>query len=277
MGKLDGKTAYITGGASGMGRASARLFAREGASVLVADIQEAAGEAVVEEIVAAGGTAVFHRTDVTREDDIVALVKRAVDEFGALHIAYNNAGVGGPWGIENASVEELDRVWAVVLRGSLLGMKHAVPALREAGGGSILMTASGAGIRGRGDQPAYSALKAGLVNLAATASQPLAQDRIRVNAIAPGWIRTPMMEAGFPDAGDGLRDALRLIQPYPEQGDPEHVAAAALFLASDEAAFITGVTLPVDGGLLGIAPELPDGAAALGALIATPSAASAAG
>jgi NAD(P)-dependent dehydrogenase (short-subunit alcohol dehydrogenase family) len=266
MGKLDGKVAYITGGASGMGRASARLFAREGATVLVADIQDAAGEALAQEIGESGGKAVFQHTDVTQEADIIALVARAVDEFGALNIAYNNAGIGGPTGFDELTVEALDQLWAVLLRATLLGIKHARPALRAAGGGSILITASGTGIRGRGNQPAYSALKAALVNLAASASQPLGADRIRINAIAPGWIRTPMMEAGFPDVGDRLGDALRRIQPLPEPGAPEHIAAAALFLASDDAQFVTGVTLPVDGGLLGIAPELPDGVAALGAL-----------
>jgi NAD(P)-dependent dehydrogenase (short-subunit alcohol dehydrogenase family) len=268
VGKLDGKVAYITGGASGMGRASARLFAREGATVLVADIQDEAGEAVAQEITAAGGRAVFQHTDVTQEADLVALIGRAVDEFGSLDIAYNNAGIGGPTGFDEMTVESLDLLWAVLVRSTLLSIKHGREALRAGGGGSILITASGTGIRGRGNQPAYSALKAALVNLAANASQPLGADGIRINAIAPGWIRTPMMEAGFPDGGDRLRDALARMQPLPEQGAPEHIAAAALFLASEDARFVTGVTLPVDGGLLGIAPELTGGVEALGALSA---------
>lgn len=268
MGRLDGKVAFITGGASGMGRASSRLFAAEGAKVVVADVQEAAGQAVVDEIAAAGGTAVFQRTDVTREAEVVALVARAEEEFGALHIAYHNAGIGGPYGIEGVPVEEFDRLWQVLLRGAILTAKHAVPALRRAGGGSLLTTSSGTAFRGRVGNEAYSALKAGIANLTQSLAQSVAADGIRVNSVAPGWIRTPMMEAGTSGDAAEVDAALAQIQPLPVAGRPEHIAAAALFLASDDAAFITGVTLPVDGGLLAIQPERPEGATAFAALYA---------
>jgi len=272
MGMLDGRVAFVTGGASGMGRASSLRFAAEGARVVVADIQEAAGQAVVDEIEAAGGEAVFHRTDVTSEDDVAGLVARAVGEFGALHIAYSNAGVGGPDGFEDAAVAELDHAWAVNLRAAVLAAKHALPAVRKAGGGSLLMTSSGTAIRGRVGNEVYSALKAGVTNFTATLAQSVAADGIRVNAIAPGWIRTPMMEAAVPGREEELARVLPLIQPLARQGTPADIAAAALFLVSDEARFITGVTLPVDGGLLTIAPERPEGAAAIAELFASTSA-----
>jgi NAD(P)-dependent dehydrogenase (short-subunit alcohol dehydrogenase family) len=263
MGRLDGKVAIVTGAASGMGRASASLFAQEGAKVVVADIQDPAGEEAVEEITSAGGSAVFVRTDVSKEEDIEAMVARAVDEFGGLNVIYNNAGIAGPVGVEGTTVEEWDRAYATIFRSVVLGVKHAAPQLRKAGGGSIISTSSGAGLRALPGQEAYSAMKAAIVSLTANLAQTLGPDCIRVNAIAPGWIRTPLLSGNIPGGEATLDQMMALAQPYPKQGLPEDIARTALFLASDESEFITGVTLSVDGGFNSMCQQRPEAMAKL--------------
>ncbi len=192
---LKGKVAIITGGASGMGRAASMLFARSGANVVVADLNVAGGEEVAKLASGeSGNKCVFQRTDVSLESDVAALVERATKTFGRLDIIFNNAGIGGAVGpLEGISVEDWDRTQAVCLRGVFLGIKHAVGPMRAAGGGSIISTASIAGIEGYPNLHAYSAAKAGVVNLTRSAALEFACDRIRVNCIAPGGISTPIL------------------------------------------------------------------------------------
>ena len=252
MGQLSGKVAIITGAASGMGRAASLLFAQEGAHVVLADLNVPGGEAAAAEAAAGGGRCVFQRTDVSAEADIEALVARALGEFGRLDIMFNNAGIGGAVGpLEFVSVEDWDRTQNVCLRGVFLGIKHAIAPMRAAGGGAIISTASIAGIDGYPGLHAYCAAKAGVVNLTRSAAIDLACDMIRVNCIAPGGVSTPILYGGggvFGGSKETADAALVHAQPLPIAGQPEDIARAALFLASDAARFITGHTLVVDGG-----------------------------
>ncbi len=249
MGQLDGKVAVITGAASGMGKASALLFAREGAHVVLADLNGPGGEATAEEASAAGKRCVFQRTDVSSEPDVEALVARALKEFGRLDVMFNNAGIGGALGsIADIAVEDWDRTLAVCLRGVFLGIKHSVAPMRAQGGGSIVSTASIAGIDGYPNLHAYCAAKAGVVNLTRSAAIELAADKIRINSIAPGGVSTPILGGGSNYNKAATDAALANAQPLPIAGQPEDIAQAALFLASDAARFVTGHCLVVDGG-----------------------------
>jgi len=249
MGQLDGKAAVITGGASGMGRAAALLFSREGARVVLADLNAAGGEAAAKEASEAGQRCVFQRTDVTAEADIAALVARALSEFGRLDVMFNNAGIGGALGpLEGISVEDWDRTQAVCLRGVFLGIKHAVAPMRAQGGGAIISTASIAGIDGFANLHAYCAAKAGVVNLTRSAALEYAHEKIRVNCIAPGGVSTPILALGGAFNKAATDVALVNAQPLPIAGQPEDIAQAALFLASDASRFVTGHCLVVDGG-----------------------------
>ena len=256
-GRLEGKVAVITGGASGMGRATALRFLDEGASVVVADLNEKTGAETVELAAAAGHEkrVRFVRTDVAEEPDVERMVALADAEFGRLDCVFNNAGIGGAFGpVTELEVEDWDATFAVLVRGVFLGVKHGARRMRERGiEGSIINTASVAGLSG-GDGPlAYSGAKAAVVNLTRAAAVELAPYRIRVNAICPGAILTPLIHRG----GDPepLRERLATVQPWPEAGSGEHIAGAALFLASDDARFVTGEHLVVDGGLTAAGPD----------------------
>jgi NAD(P)-dependent dehydrogenase (short-subunit alcohol dehydrogenase family) len=249
MQELTGKVAIITGGASGMGRATALLFARAGANVVVADLNVAGGEEVAALASQSGNRAVFQHTDVSIEADIAALVAVATRTFGRLDVMFNNAGIGGAVGpLEGISVEDWDRTHAVCLRGVFLGIKHSVAPIRASGGGSIISTASIAGLQGYPNLHAYSAAKAGVVNLTRSAALEFACDEIRVNCIAPGGISTPILYGFAGNNKDAVEAMLAKGQPYPRAGQPEDIANAALFLASDASQFITGQTIVVDGG-----------------------------
>jgi len=249
MQKLEGRVAVVTGGASGMGRATVMRFLAEGAKVVVADLNEANGAETVA-VAKAGGhgdSVAFVRCDVANEADVAALVGAAVERFGRLDIAYLNAGVGGAFGpIAETSVEDWDYTFAVLARSVFLGMKHAAPAMKRQGGGVILVTASIAGMMGGGGSHAYSAAKAAVISLIENVAAELAPDRIRVVGIAPGVISTPLVHRGRPDK---YEKQFR-HQPWPDRGEPDCIADVAAFLASDEARFITGETIRVDGGLL---------------------------
>ncbi len=253
MGRMDGKVAVITGGASGIGEATVRLFVEEGARVVIADVQDERGNALAGEL---GGLAAYRRTDVTVEEDVKAAIALAASKFGRLDCIFNNAGVVGTVGpIEETPAEEYDFTMNVLLRGPFFGMKHAAPVMKsQGGGGSIISTASVAGIAG-GDGPhIYSVAKAGVMHLTRTVALELAEYGIRVNAICPGGIVTPLITQGIPgdDAGrsaDMARAGLKMFQPIRRAGEPEDIAQAALWLASDESTFVTGQSIVVDGGL----------------------------
>jgi NAD(P)-dependent dehydrogenase (short-subunit alcohol dehydrogenase family) len=250
MGRIQGKVAVITGAASGMGRATALRFAQEGASVVLTDLNSQGGETAVAECAAAGGHAVFQRTDVTSEADIKAAVDRAVKEYGRLDIMFNNAGVGGAVGpIDKVQSADWDRTMAVLLRAVYLGIKYSVPEMRKAGGGSIISTSSVAGLRAAGYLAAYSAAKAGVISLTQAAAIELGHDRIRVNCICPGGVNTPLVRGKRPGAEEAAEKNMARMQPIPRAGKPDDIATMALFLASDEADWITGTAMVVDGGM----------------------------
>ena len=249
MGRLNGKVAIITGAASGMGRATAIRFAGEGAKIVIADLNKEGGEAAARDCRENGSDAVFQRTDVSGEADVKAAVERALKEFGRLDIIYNNAGLGGAVGpIDQITVENWDKTLAILLRGVFLGIKHAVAPMRKAGGGSIISTASIAGIQGYAGIHAYSAAKAGVINLTRSAATELAKDKIRVNCICPGGINTPLIYSNIPGGADTTAQFLSKMQPMPREGRPDDIANMALFLASDESEWITGTAMVVDGG-----------------------------
>ncbi len=249
-GKLQDKVALVTGGANGIGRATVLRFLAEGAAVVAADLNEATGQETLDLAARAGhGRRIrFQRTDVTQEADVAAAVQFAVTEFGRLDCIFNNAGIGGAFGpITHISAEDWDYTFAVLVRGVFFGIKHAARVMKAQGqGGSIINTASVAGLSGGDGPQAYSAAKAAVINLTRAVAIELAPARIRVNAICPGAILTPLLHRGSPEA---LAPVLEKIQPWPEVGQGEHVAGAALFLASEDARFVTGAALVVDGGL----------------------------
>jgi len=254
MGRLDDKVAVITGGASGIGEASVRLFAAEGAEVVVADVQDERGGRLAAEL----GAEYVH-ADVTREEDVEAAVSHAVDVFGRLDCMFNNAGISGAVGpIESVTVEAFDRTVAVLLRGVFLGIKHAAPVMRAQGGGSIVNTASVAAIRTGYGNHVYSAAKAGVVQLTRSVAMELGEDNVRVNCVLPGFIPTPMIARarGVPlGEADGklgvITEAFREAQPIRRPGHPDDIAKAALWLASDDSGFVNGHALVVDGGVSG--------------------------
>ena len=249
MGRLSEKVAIITGAASGMGRATAVRFAGEGAKIVIADLNKEGGESAARDCRENGSDAVFQKTDVSAEADIKAAVDRAVKEFGRLDVIYNNAGLGGAVGpIEQIEIENWNRTLGILLTGVFLGIKHAVPEMRKAGGGSIISTASIAGIQGYAGIHAYSAAKAGVINLTRSAATELAKDKIRVNCICPGGINTPLIYGNIPGGENTAAQFLSKMQPMQREGRPDDIANMALFLASDESEWITGAAMVVDGG-----------------------------
>jgi NAD(P)-dependent dehydrogenase (short-subunit alcohol dehydrogenase family) len=255
--RLANRVAVITGGASGMGQSTVMRFLEEGARVVVADFNAATGEATVELAAQAGfGERVrFVKTDVASEPDIEAMMACALESFGRLDIVFNNAGVGGAIGpLTETTIDSWDYTMDVLAKGVFLGIKHAARVMRDQGdGGSVINTASIAGLSGDAGPMVYSAAKAAVISLSKSAAVELARDRIRVNAICPGFIATPLA-AG--DKVEALRERFAASQPWPEYGDGAHIAGTALFLASDDSRFVTGEYIVVDGGLTAAGPEL---------------------
>lgn len=250
-GKLEGRVALVTGGASGLGEATVRLFAREGARVLIADVQDERGRRVAEEI---GPAAIYQRTDVRDEAAIAAAVDRVVEEFGRLDCMFANAGIVGAVGpIDTALAEEYDLTMAINLRGPFLCMKHAARIMKPQGSGSILSCSSIAALRGGLGPHVYSAAKIALIGLTRNVAAELAPLGIRVNCIAPGNMATQMIAGlvtGDPDKVSEIEAAMAQGSPLPGRaGRPGDIAQAALYLASDDAAFVSGHTLVVDAGL----------------------------
>ena len=245
-GLLGGKSALVTGAASGIGRASALAFAREGSRVMLADVDEAEGERAAETIREAGGEARFARADVTREDEVEAMVRETVDAFGGLDCALNNAGMtGAATPLQGLALEEFERVIALNLVGVFLCMKHEIPAMR--GDGAIVNMASGAGLVPTPGLAPYCASKHGVLGLTKTAALENARTGIRVNAICPGSIDTPMLQAAM-DGDPQVRKMILSGQPAGRLGTPEEIAEAAVWLCSDRASFVTGHSMLVDGG-----------------------------
>jgi NAD(P)-dependent dehydrogenase (short-subunit alcohol dehydrogenase family) len=250
MARLDGKVAVITGGASGMGEATARLFVSEGARVVIADLQREKGAEVARSL---GDACVYVPADVAATEDVQGMIGAAVERWGKLDIIYNNAGIGGGEGFVADTTEDVwDRTIAVDLKGVWLGMKHALPHLIRNGGGSIITTASVSGLMGMPNQGAYAAAKAGVIGLTRVAAIENAQHYVRVNCICPGGTWTPILYANplselRPDPMQ-VKEMLASVQPIPRAGLPEDIANAALWLASDESSFVTGQAIVVDGG-----------------------------
>ncbi|MCS6926281.1 MAG: glucose 1-dehydrogenase [Candidatus Binatia bacterium] len=251
MGKLEGKVAVITGGASGIGAATVRLFVSEGARVLIADMQEDKGRALAAEL---GETVAFHKVNVTREPEVKAAIETAVARWGRLDCLFNNAGFGGALGpLESISLQDFDMTFAVLVKGVFLGLKHAAPIMKRQRAGTILNTGSVAGLQAGIGPHVYSAAKAAVVHLTKSAALELADWGVRVNCICPGAIATPLA-AGRPDAApehlDQLRRSMANAHPLGRVGEPEEIARAALWLASDDSSFVTGHALVVDGGMI---------------------------
>ncbi len=245
--RLEGKVAFISGGARGMGAAEARLFASEGAKVAIGDVLEDEGRRVVEQISEAGGRAIFLPLDVTSEVQWGEAVAATVREFGKLDILVNNAGVGATSVVEDTTVEEWDRVMDINAKGVFLGTKAAIPELRRAGGGSIINISSQLGLVGMDiSSPQYQASKGAVRLFTKSTALQYAKDGIRANSVHPGPINTPMTEARRTNA-EHQRLMLSRI-PLGRYGEPDEVAYGVLFLASDEASFMTGSELVIDGG-----------------------------
>ncbi len=243
-GRLSGKVALISGAARGMGESEARLFAREGAQVVLGDILEDQGRAAVESIAQQGGTATFVPLDVTRERDWQRAVETVEQAYGRLDILVNNAGIVRMAPLDETSLETWNEVIDVNQTGVFLGMKHAVPAMRRAGGGSIVNISSIAGLIGLPNIPAYQASKGAVRILTKNAAVQYAPDKIRVNSVHPGRIETPMTAPLAPER----REMLLRLTPLGRDGTAEEVAYGVLYLASDESSYVTGAELVIDGG-----------------------------
>ena len=249
--RLDGKVALITGAASGMGASMARIFAREGAKVTVADMLEKEGQEIVDGIVKGNGAAIFQRLDVTSEAEWQAAVAATVAAFGKLDILVNDAGISGSNVDDLFDIDAWERIMGINATGTFLGIKHAIPAMRTAGGGSIVNISSISGITGqRGIHVAYNASKGAVRTLTKAAAVQHGRHNIRVNSVHPGLM--PPMRTSGRTADPAVRAKMLQGVPLGRAGNVEEVANAALFLASDEASYITGAELYVDGGFLAV-------------------------
>jgi NAD(P)-dependent dehydrogenase (short-subunit alcohol dehydrogenase family) len=251
MGRLSGKVAIITGGASGFGRGACELWAREGAKILTCDVNVAAGRAVEKEVRSAGGDLTFIEADVSKVEDAKTIVAKTVELFGGFDILYNNAGILGPRGIKTADFDDGDarRLWEVNFMGTYFVTKAALPRLIERGGGSIISTGSESAFRGNGGFCVYGPTKIAVMNFSMVVAMEYADRGIRSNTVSPGAARTPMHNDLF-DGKSDLFERVEAMIPLRRAALPEDVANAALFFASDDSKYITGTNLVVDGGWL---------------------------
>lgn len=251
MASLSGKVGLVTGAGSGIGRATALLMAQRGANVVVADMADDHGAETVKMIEAAGGTAAFVHADVTDPAQVDAMVRFAVDTYGALHLAVNNAGIGGPAGLMGEyPVDGWDKVISINLTGVFLCMRAELPAMVAAGGGSIVNISSILGFVGFAQSCAYVAAKHGVIGLTQNAALEYATQNVRVNSIHPGFIDTPLMAAGGIEKGTETWDFIASKHAMNRFGRAEEIAAPVVWLLSDEASFVTGSQYVVDGGYL---------------------------
>jgi meso-butanediol dehydrogenase/(S,S)-butanediol dehydrogenase/diacetyl reductase len=247
MQRLKDRVAVITGAAAGIGAATARRFAREGAHLVLADINEEGGESVVKELAQAGSEAFFQRCDVSEIDQVDALIQAAVDHFGRLDIAFNNAGTGTFGKTPDLDPELWHNLIRVNLDSVFYGCRAAIPRMREAGGGSIINTASISGLFGDYGLGAYCATKGAVVNYTRSLAIDHSKENIRINAVCPGPVETSLTQGVY--ALPGVMDQFQQTVPMGRVGRPEEVAATVAFLASDDASYITGTTIVIDGGL----------------------------
>ena len=273
MARLEGKVAVLTGAASGIGRASAQLFVEEGARVVISDVMEEKGNSLAEEL---GESAVFLRADVSQEDDVKAAIDLAVERFGRLDCMFNNAGIGGASGpIDLIPTIGFDITIAILFRSVFFGMKHATPVMKRQGSGSIISTASIAGLRTGFGGHFYSACKAAVIHMTRSVAMELGPFGIRVNSICPGGIVTSIFGRGLgleQDAAEGLygklEEIFKGVQAVPRAGLPEDIAKAAVWLASDDSSFVSGAAINVDGavpdGLFGSEEKVTEFVEALG-------------
>ena len=246
-GIVSGKVALVTGAASGIGRATALIFAREGARVACADRDEGGALETVERVRKQGGEASAYAVDVASEEQVRALVERTVADFGCVDCAHNNAGISGaPGPVQDIALEEWSRVIAINLTGVFLCMKYEIAQMRAQGGGAIVNTSSGAGVIGAPGLAHYTASKHGVLGLTKTAALENARTGIRVNAVCPGAVDTPMLQASMAGS-DEVRQLVLRSQPGGELGTPEQIAEAVVWLCSERAAFVNGHSLLVDG------------------------------
>ena len=244
MGRLDGKVALISGGARGQGAEEARLMAQEGAKVVFGDILDDQGQQVEAEITESGLDATYIHLDVTRSSDWETAVDTAVRKYGGLHILVNNAGILIRKGVDDTTEEEWDRIMDINVKGVFLGTKHAIPAMRNSGGGSIVNTSSDAGLIGWSGSAVYTASKWGVIGLTKSAALQYIAEGVRINAVCPGFIRTPMTDSSDPRAEERMIAAT----PAGRIGTVDEVVGAVLWLCSDEASFVVGHPLSMDGG-----------------------------
>ena len=248
MNRLDGRVALVTGAASGIGKATAQRLAEEGAAVLLTDVNEALGATTVEELRATGARVDFLRHDVTSEEDWAAAVAKAVDEFGSLDILVNNAGLGDLLPIEETSLADWERTVAIDQTGVFLGMKTAAPHLKASGHGAVVNISSIFGTSGGfGTSPAYHAAKGAVRTLTKNVALHWAAEGVRVNSIHPGFIDTPILD---PTRGTPYEQVMIDLTPMGRLGKPSEIAAGVAYLVSDDAAFVTGLELYIDGGYI---------------------------
>ena len=251
MERLEGKRTIVTGAGAGIGCAIALRLSEEGAKVALADVDEDAAEQVAEEIGESGGEAFVHKTDVTRSGDFEALIERVVSEWGGLDVMVNNAGVGIASNVVDANEEDYDMMMDVCVRGTYLGMKYAIPAIRDSGGGSVINMSSIAALVGLNDRAIYCAAKGAILSMTRAAAIDHIEEGVRVNCIAPGTVDTPWISritSTYEDPEEARKN-MQARQPHNRFVTPEEIAAMAAYLASDEADSAIGACMTVDGGM----------------------------